>query len=581
MKPELHKEEVLFTKLFEILHVLKNRDKIALLFSYIDSNNKLETYGSEMVKSKFEDLYKNSKSWPAAFKSDQRLLAAATNVAITDEASKAARTEHQQESLPAFLPAPLSSATIDELMDWISSEIKREFTKKNGKTDFKLLLKNPIYEPVWWPSELWDWSEVKKALKNQKYTGEGSKKDFMIATAKKCLDYYNLNAEEHVIPTYDHNSHVTKMKLKGQIVPPRAEFTSPAASFNGDSSSDSEHYSGRVLRSMTASPSSVSVTTIPTQLVTASGSQVTADMSTQSVPSVPSLQRETSLVSMASAQTSLSRQVPSVPSLVSVASSQASLQTSLVSVRSVPSLQNSLMSLASDQAGLSRQVSSVPSPLTNIVSVPSGQAGLKTSLASVPSVPSLQNSLVSVPSGQASLVSVASGQASLVSMPSGQAGLETSLASVPSVPSLLSVPSGQTSHESLPSIPSLQTSLVASGQAGLSGQVSTPCLQPPEADMRSVRSNISDPAFSQAQASHTPIPGHFSHQNSLHSHQQPHVTPGYNPVLYHCHNTASPSLGSAPDHCSGLVIAAEAVNNEAETDTAEEQERDGEYLSQW
>ena len=84
---------------------------------------------------------------------------------------------------------------------------------------------------------------------------------------------------------------------------------------------------------------------------------------------------------------------------------------------------------------------------------------------------------------------------------------------------------------SLPSVPSLQreTSLVsmASGQAGLSRQVSTPCLQPPEADMRSVRSNISDPAFSQAQASHTPIPGHLSHQNSL---QQPHATPVQHPT---------------------------------------------------
>ena len=56
---------------------------------------------------------------------------------------------------------------------------------------------------------------------------------------------------------------------------------------------------------------------------------------------------------------------------------------------------------------------------------------------------------------------------------------------------------------SLPSVPSLQreTSLVsmASGQASLSRQVSTPCLQPPETDMPSVRSNMIDPAFSQVQ----------------------------------------------------------------------------------
>ena len=81
---------------------------------------------------------------------------------------------------------------------------------------------------------------------------------------------------------------------------------------------------------------------------------------------------------------------------------------------------------------------------------------------------------------------------------------------------------------SLPSVPSLQreTSLVsmASSQTSLSHHVSTPCLQPQEADMRSVRSNMSEPIFSA-----TPTPGHGSHQNSLHSHQ-PQVTPGY-PVL--------------------------------------------------
>ena len=75
---------------------------------------------------------------------------------------------------------------------------------------------------------------------------------------------------------------------------------------------------------------------------------------------------------------------------------------------------------------------------------------------------------------------------------------------------------------SLPSVPSLVS--MASSQTSLSHHVSTPCLQPQEADMRSVRSNMSEPIFSA-----TPTPGHGSHQNSLHSHQ-PQVTPGY-PVL--------------------------------------------------
>ena len=92
---------------------------------------------------------------------------------------------------------------------------------------------------------------------------------------------------------------------------------------------------------------------------------------------------------------------------------------------------------------------------------------------------------------------------------------------------------------SLPSVPSLQrdTSLVsiASGQTGLSHHVS---IQPQEADVRSVRSNMNDPAFSHG-PSHTPTPGHFGHQNSLHSYQ-PQVTPGYHPSSLSQHRQPQP-----------------------------------------
>ena len=116
---------------------------------------------------------------------------------------------------------------------------------------------------------------------------------------------------------------------------------------------------------------------------------------------------------------------------------------------------------------------------------------------------------------------------------------------------------------SLPSVPSLQreTSLVsmASGQTGLSRQVSTPCLQPQETDMRSLRSNMSDPAFSHG-PSHTLTPGQFSHQKSLHSHQ-PQVTL----ITIHPH----------------LVTASSAVNNKTDADKTEKQEHDGCHIGQW
>ena len=98
---------------------------------------------------------------------------------------------------------------------------------------------------------------------------------------------------------------------------------------------------------------------------------------------------------------------------------------------------------------------------------------------------------------------------------------------------------------SLPSVPSLarDTSLVSMASGGLSRQVSTPCLQPTDSDMRSVRSHVSDPAFSLAQ-SHNPTPGHLSHQNSLHSHQ-PHVNPVHHPSLSQ-HSQPQPPLTSRP-----------------------------------
>ena len=52
-----------------------------------------------------------------------------------------------KKCLALHLPVQ-ESMTIDELMDYVTTEIKREFTKKTGETQFKLLLKNPIYEPV-------------------------------------------------------------------------------------------------------------------------------------------------------------------------------------------------------------------------------------------------------------------------------------------------------------------------------------------------------------------------------------------------------------------------------------------------
>ena len=100
------------------------------------------------------------------------------------------------------------------------------------------------------------------------------------------------------------------------------------------------------------------------------------------------------------------------------------------------------------------------------------------------------------------------------------ASLRSKLSSLPSVPNLA------TAHR--------DTSMMSQASAAnghyqpMSRQLSTPCLQPMEADSRSVRSHLSDPAYSQA--GHQPmVSAPVSHQNSLHS-QQPTPTPFTNNV---------------------------------------------------
>jgi len=89
-----------------------------------------------------------------------------------------------------------------------------------------------------------------------------------------------------------------------------------------------------------------------------------------------------------------------------------------------------------------------------------------------------------------------------VSDPPILAGLRSKLSSLPSAPDLRQRDSRETSMLSQCQYPAL------------SRQGSTPCLQPMEYDMRSIRSNISDPSYSQPQ--HQPVQ-YNSHQNSLHS----------------------------------------------------------------
>ena len=227
MKPEIHKEDFLLKKVYELLNVLMVKEKIALLFTYVDSHGVLQSYGSELVKAKWEEIYQHSKSWKERFKTDQRLLNVAST---TDQSAKDARRIHQEESVPARLPAPLSSMDIGQLISWLTVELKREYIKKTGITKFKLLLKKEHFEPPWWLSSWWPFSECNESLSTVKFTGEGDKIDFLRATAESCLQHYDLDGQEHVIPTYDHSEHVAKMKRKGKIVPERSQFEKPDGS---------------------------------------------------------------------------------------------------------------------------------------------------------------------------------------------------------------------------------------------------------------------------------------------------------------------------------------------------------------
>ena len=191
MNPEKHTEDVVLNKFFELLHVLMNRDKIVLLLTYIDSNGVLQSYGTPLVKAKWENSYNTSKSWPESFKTDQRILNA-TNNSQNGESERQARKTHFEESIPAMLPAPLISMSIEQLIHWLTNEIKREYQKRTGVSRFKLLLKKDCFEPPWWLSSEWAWSNVTESLSTQKFTGAGTKIDFMRSSAEACLRHYNL-----------------------------------------------------------------------------------------------------------------------------------------------------------------------------------------------------------------------------------------------------------------------------------------------------------------------------------------------------------------------------------------------------
>ena len=239
-----------------------------------------------------------------------------------------------------------------------------------------------------------------------------------------------------------------------------------------------------------------------------------------SLPSVPSLQRETSLVSMASSQTSLSHHVSTPclqPQEADMRSVRSNMSEPIFSATPTPghgSHQNSLHSHQSQVTPgypvLTEYSDENETSAYSRAPPPGHQMGQRPMFPASHSTPVL--SRPPTPSAEAA---------------PGLASLRYKLTSLPSVPSL-----------------QRETSLVsmASGQAGLSRQVSTPCLQPQEADMRSLRSNMSDPAFSHG-PSHTP--GQFSHQNSLHSHQ-PHVTPGYHPSSLSQHSQPQPLVRPRP-----------------------------------
>ena len=299
-----HTENYCIEHIFELLHVLINTHHIPLLFSYLDSNNIVQTFGSKNLKEKWTKTWQNSNSWKQTLEADRKELNSSRSDVLDGEPGDALRN-HQNETQPHLLPMPIDTIDVDELCDWLSEEIRREHIKKFGNPQARLLLRKPEFEPPWWLNSLWSWDSIKVALKHAKYNGE--KKIFLRQQAIKCLDHYNIDPYKHVIPTYPRKEHKERMwRLYKIVVSSEDEHRTPPSSANSSSS----NLGGSMPTQPDTTVTSPTITTSPSTTTTSapastSASTTASTTASTSTPTTASTTTTTPLTTMTSTSTSV------------------------------------------------------------------------------------------------------------------------------------------------------------------------------------------------------------------------------------------------------------------------------------
>ena len=281
-----HTENYCLEKIFELLHVLINQHHIPILFSFVDSNNIVQTFGSKHLKEKWTNTWQNSNSWKRTFQDDKNELNSSSSDVLEGLPTDALRN-HQQDTQPHPLPMPITTMNHRELCDWLMEEIRREHIKKFNNPSARVLLKMPEFEPPWWMNSKWSWDSIKKALRDAKFDGPiGEKTAFLREQAKECLQFYNISPDDHVIPTYSRAEHKIRMKNKYKIVVDEDEHTTPLSSANNSVLSSSDHANSPTPAASIPATTTTSITTNSPPPATTT-TLTTASTNSPPPPSIP------------------------------------------------------------------------------------------------------------------------------------------------------------------------------------------------------------------------------------------------------------------------------------------------------
>ena len=188
-------KEKCLKELLKLQNELVSVHKTPCLF-VIETKHGIMQFGSNNVIEKFKMDYGNDINWKEAFeKDDEEILGGMQHPEVNDDINSA-----RAAMIPSKLPANLHLMNYEELWRAITEETLKEHWASGGK--YKCVkFGNASFEPSFWLSEIWPWSEVDRHpnnLKKSAYSGPGQMTDFLRKVVQKLLEKYGINHEEWV-----------------------------------------------------------------------------------------------------------------------------------------------------------------------------------------------------------------------------------------------------------------------------------------------------------------------------------------------------------------------------------------------